>query len=200
MRVYLGDQIAFAGALMVPILSVLTVCLGGMITLQDANNFIILVVCLVCSAIFLYFMWSIRLHLWAFGTFESDSVRVTAPFCKPYTIRYKDVRGCGIALYRHAYMNNPNSLFHTDIFYIFLSEYVFDEKYRLHMNQWDSAPGQIKAAFSQKLYEYLLENLPAEKAWQLQHDYKNYLVDRVYIHSKNEKIKRKKKKKQKRRK
>ena len=151
---------------------------NGSITTSEisAATVIIGVLCLCMCLLWSAFIWKRRIQLYAWGFFSDQSVSVTVPFRKSYSLEYALCRGCGIGLYRHALMNNPQSPLGSNRFFIFLSLEPFDETFRFEINRWLSSETRIKIVFSESAYEYLMKVLPQKQAQMLEKDHAKFIL------------------------
>ena len=127
----------------------------------------------VCSAVS-------KNQLYSWGDFKENAVYVSVPFQKQFTIEYDKCKGCGIGMYRHAFMNSKNSILGSNVYFVFMSIDYFPEKYRTQINLWKPSQTQIKVQFSKRLYSYLMTVLPKKQAMMLKADYERY-INRRYM-------------------
>ena len=174
MKRYLG--LAFA-AVLAPCFAVLQIGFGVLALRSEvsAATVLISVLCLCCTILLADFVWKKRNQLYAWGFFSEQAVTVSVLSHKDYTLSYDQCRGCGIGLYRHAFLNNPQSPLGTTRYFIFLSTEPFDEKYRYSINLWPPSDTRIKVIFREKTYQYLMSVLPPRQAGMLKRDYSRYI-------------------------
>ena len=171
---FLGS--AFA-AVLSPCFAIIPIIFGVLALLSEvsAATVFICILCLCCSIMWTIFVWKKRNQLYAWGIFSDKAVRVSVLFHKDYLLAYDKCRGCGIGLYRHAFMNSQQSAFGNTRYYIFLSIEPFDEKYRYSINQWAPSDTRIKIVFREKTYKYLMSVLPRRQARMLENDHLKYI-------------------------
>lgn len=138
-------------------------------------QFFLTIMCAAASLVYAKYTYDNSRQLYSWGNFGLNSVTVYALFCKKAVLSYEKCRGCGIGFYRHAFMNNVNSIAGTNVFYIFLSFDPFAERYRAQINRWLPSDTRIKVPFSKPLYDFLTGTLPKEQAAMLEHDYYQYI-------------------------
>ena len=174
MKRFLGA--AFA-AFLAPCFVIFPIFFGVLALLSEvsAATIFISVFCLCCSILWVIFVWKKRNHLYTWGVFSDKTVRISVLFRKDYLITYDKCRGCGIGLYRHAFMNSQQSAFGTTRYYIFLSIEPFDEKYRYSINRWAPSDTRIKMVFREKTYKYLMSVLPQRQALMLEKDHLKFV-------------------------
>ena len=174
MKRYLG--LAFA-AVLAPCFAILQIGFGVLALRSEvsAATVFISVLCLCCSILCADFVWKNRNQLYAWGFFSDQAVIVSVLFQKDCTISYDQCRGCGIGLYRHAFLNNQQSPLGTNRYFIFLSTEPFDEKYRYSINLWAPTDTRMKVLFREKTYQYLMSVLPPRQAGMLKRDYSRYI-------------------------
>jgi hypothetical protein len=132
------------------------------------------VLCVSCCVLWGHFFWKRRNILYAWGTFRENDVYVKMLFDKSFSLSYDKCRSCGIAFYRHTFLNVRKSALGSELFYIFLSVDFFDEKYRNQINLWAPSKSRIKVRFSRDLFDYLLARLPQKQADMLKRDFEKY--------------------------
>lgn len=174
MKRFLGS--AFA-AVLSPCFIIYPIIFGVLALLSEvsAATVFIFSLCFFCSILWAIFVWKKRNQLYAWGIFSDKAVRVSVLFHKDYLLPYDKCRGCGIGLYRHAFMNSQQSAFGNTRYYIFLSLEPFDEKYRNSINRWAPSDTRIKMAFREKTYKYLMSVLPQRQARMLENDHLKYI-------------------------
>ena len=142
----------------------------------DAAWIIIIGLCIYCSTLCGWVLWKNRNLSYAWGNFQQDAVYVKVLFDKVFPIYYDKCKSCGIAYYRYAYMNNPKSIFGSDLYYIFLSVDMLSEESRDQIIKLAASKTHIKVGFNKELYEHLLIWLPKKQADMLQNDYYRFFV------------------------
>ena len=175
---YLGSTIGAFGAVYCPcmIVGAIVFAITALRVEISVASVLLAVMCLSCSIIWAYFAWKNRYQFYSWGTFRCDTVDVSVFLRKEFSLSYADCKGCWIGYYRHAFMNNPNSILGSNVYFIYLSLSPFSEKYRDQINKWVPTKTRIKAPFSKALYGYLIKNLPSRQASMLQRDYKKYFA------------------------
>ena len=175
---YLGGHIGVEFAIIQPCIIVGSIVFAGIFLASgiDVERIILIIICILCSILWGWDLWENRNLCYAWGNFQQDAVYVKVLFDKVFPIYYDKCKSCGIAYYRHAYMNNPKSIFGSDFYFIFLSVDMFDEKYRYQINKMAPSKTQIKVGFNKELYEHLLIWLPKKQADMLQNDYYRFFV------------------------
>lgn len=174
MKLFLGSVF---GAVLSPCFIIYPIIFGVLALLSEvsAATTFIFVLCLCCSILWAFFAWKNRIQLYAWGIFSDKAVRVSVLFHKDYLFTYDKCRGCGIGLYRHAFMHSQQSAFGNTRYYIFLSLEPFDEKYRNSINRWVPSDTRIKMVFREKTYKYLMSVLPQRQARMLENDHLKYI-------------------------
>ena len=180
MRKYLGS--AFA-AIVSPCFIVFPVVLM-MLIIRESNNIdaatiLLCIMCISGSIMWGNFVWKQRKILYVWGYFQPCAVYVKILFNKTFPIYYDQCKSCGIAYYRHAFMNNTNSILGSDLYFIYLSLDTFNEKYRNNINLWIPSQNRIKVKFNKELYEQLLLWLPQKQADMLIKDYIRYFDNKI---------------------
>lgn len=177
MKKYLGTAMTFLGAIVSLCFVLCPVILGAsMLAVEiDLASICVFAMCLSCSVLWACYMWKIKNQLYSWGKFNAEAINVFVPFQKQFTIEYSKCKGCGIGMYRHAFMNSQNSTLGSNIYFIFLSLDPFPEKYRTQINLWKPSQRQIKVQFSAKLYSYLMNVLPKKQELMLKADYEKYI-------------------------
>ena len=170
-RRYLGSKLTVFAAVAAPCFSVLPLLFGVSALKAERSfaTFFVFFMCVSCCLIWGYYTLKIKNQLYSWGIFSSDSVLVSVPFQKSFSLSYDKCRGCGIGSYCHSFLNRGN--IGSVIYFIFLSIDPFEEKYRDQMNLWQPSASRIKTAFDEELYEYLIATLPPKQAVMLKRDY-----------------------------
>ena len=177
MKKYLGSKIDLFSAILTPCFIVGPVLFSVAAFRSEVSSATVLLsgLCICCSITWGYLAWNKRGYLYAWGTFGKDAVHVKVLFQNSFSLKYSECARCGIAYYRHAFLNNRDSKLGSNVYYIFLSADLFDEKYRERMNLWVPTAKHVKAAFSKKLYDHLLSSLPEKQANMLKRDHEKYM-------------------------
>ena len=136
---------------------------------------VLALMCISCSLLWGADLIKKRGVIFSWGDFMPDGVRVKVLFNDPFVLHYDECNSCGIAYYRHAFLNNRKSALGTNKYYIFLSAEPFDENYRTQINYWMPSNKRIKIGFDIEVYDYLSKWLPSQQADQLTSDYKKYM-------------------------
>lgn len=182
MKKYLGSIMTAYAAILIPLFGIGALIFGivaGMSAFrkgQTGAGAFLLVLGISCFLLSIRSLRKERSQLYSWGVFGEKGVLVKTLFKTASTLEYSKCRSCGIAMYRHAFMNSQNSPLGTDMYFIFLSLLPFSEKYRAQINLWRPTPEQIKVRFSEKLYTYLLLVLPAKQNKMLMNDYEYYIA------------------------
>ena len=174
MKKYLGASINIYAAIVAPLLAFGLPVWFAFVALSSkisAATVFIALMCASCVIIWSIYIKQVSNQLYSWGTFDSEGVEVKTWFSKSYKLLYKECNGCGIGFYTHGVLNSPLG---TKMYYIFLSYESFDEDFRYNINLWRPSKTRIKAGFSKKLYNYLLEVLPKSQSAKLQKDYEKY--------------------------
>ena len=170
-RRYLGSKLTVFAAIVTPCFAVLFL-LFGVTALKAERSFATFFVFFICVSGCLfsgYYLFKVRNQLFSWGIFSKDSVLVSVPFQKNFSLSYDKCQGCGIGSYCHSFLNRGH--IGSVIYFIFLSIEPFDEKYRNQINLWQPSVSRIKTAFNEELYEYLITMLPHKQAEMLKRDY-----------------------------
>ena len=170
-RRYLGSKITAFAAVVSPCLCVFP-WLMGFLFLSINRSFATFLLCFMCVCCFLScccFFWQNKNQFYSWGVFSNDSVLVSVPFQKSFSLSYDMCQGCGIGAYCHSFLNRGH--IGSVIYFIFLSIEPFDEKYRYQINLWQPSASRIKVAFDEELYRYLITTLPKKQALLLERDY-----------------------------
>ncbi len=170
-RRYLGSKITAFAAVVAPCFCVLPLPFGVSLLKVERSfaTFFVFFMCVSCSLVWAYYLWKIKNQLYSWGVFSSDSVLVSVPFQKSFSLSYDNCQGCGIGSYCHSFLNRGN--IGSVIYFIFLSIEPFDEKYRYQINLWQPSASRIKVAFDEELYRYLITTLPKKQALLFERDY-----------------------------
>lgn len=177
MMLYLGTVPELLLAIILPAAIVWMCVIGVVLLITVKPVFIAVFLALMFesgSVSWSILLWKSRDLLYAMAKFGQDSVSIHAPFKEAFDIKYNKCKSIGIAMYRHAFMNNPNSLFGTNVWYIVLSIDKFPEKYRYCANLWKPSRGQLKLKYTYKRYKKLIEILPYEQAWMLKTEHNHF--------------------------
>lgn len=171
---YLGSKFTAYAAVMVPLFILAPIPFGLSVLCSEISGATLFIAlgCAACTVIWGIYAWRIRNQLYSWGCFQRDGIRVKTLFSKDSTIMYEKCKGCGIGFYVHGVLNSNAG---TKVRFIFFSYDAFDESYRSHMNLWKPSETRIKVAFSKKLYNYLIDVLPARQSLSLRRDYQKYL-------------------------
>ena len=174
MRRYLGSKFTAYAAVAVPLFIFAPIPFGLSALCSEISGATVFIAlgCAACTVIWGIYAWRIRSQLYSWGYFYRNEIRVKSLFSKDSTIMYEKCKGCGIGFYVHGVLNSNAG---TKVHFIFFSYDVFDESYRTNMNLWKPSEIRIKVEFSKKLYNYLIDALPARQSLLLQRDYKKYL-------------------------
>lgn len=177
MKKYLGSNITAYCAVMLLIFSVFPIGYGIFAVYRErcSTTFFLLAMGIFCCICGMLYMWFCRSQLLSWGDFRDKAVYIHTLFQKEFSLDYEKCRGCGIGMYRHAFMNSQNSVLGSNVFFIFMSLDDFPEKYRTQINLWKPSQRQIKVQFSEKLYSYLMTVLPKKQAMMLKGDYEKYI-------------------------
>ncbi len=176
MKKYLGSMIGVYCGFAAVFLIVLGI-VGGIFALSvgiTVHTVILAVLFFSCTIIWFYYLWTVRNQFFSFGVFNEQSVRVSVLFSPHFELEYKQCVGCGIGYYIHGILNTNIG---SKVFFIYLSLDPFDERYRTQINLWKPSDARIKVQFSEKLYQYLMNNLPGKQAAMLQQDYNQFMIN-----------------------
>ena len=178
MKKYLGSGMDAYAAVVMLIFSVFPIGFGILAISSERSvaTFFLLALGFSCSVSCGFYIWSCRYQLLSWGDFREKAVCVHVLFREEFALDYDKCRGCGIGMYRHAFMNSQNSMLGSNVYFIFMSLDCFPEKYRTRINLWKPSKTQIKVGFSKKLYEYLMEVLPPKQSAMLRRDYETYIA------------------------
>ena len=170
-RRYLGSKITVFAAVVAPCYSILLLLFGVSVLKAERSfaTFFVFLMCVSCCLVWGYYTLKIKNQLYSWGVFSNDSVLVSVPFQKSFSLSYDMCQGCGIGAYCHSFLNRGH--IGSVIYFIFLSIEPFDEKYRYQINLWKPSASRIKVAFDEELYRYLITTLPKKQALLLERDY-----------------------------
>lgn len=129
---------------------------------------------LSCSVTWTLYCFHKKVLLFTWAVFKPNCIVVKGLFQKEHTIAYTNCKACGIAYYRHAFMNSKNSLLGINACYFYFSCEPFDDRYRFCINLWMPSETRIKVKFNKKLYNYLTEHLPEDQKTMVHNDYEQY--------------------------
>ena len=128
--------------------------------------------CLACSLVWLLYLKQAANQLYAWSVFQREEILIKCLFSKDNVLPYSKCNGCGIGFYTHGILNSKAG---SKIYFIFFSCEPFEEFFRSRINLWKPSQSRVKVCFSPKLYNYLIEVLPAKQARMLKSDYEKYV-------------------------
>ena len=173
---YIGTSHPLLTIIMLPVLLCLLPLSLSILALTSSISFITIVIALfgIGNSIngLLYIIKRCRI-VYSRAWFKEECIEIHSLFQEKRIIRYDEIQSSGIAVYKHAYMNNPNGL-GTNVFFLYISKGFFNEKYRYQVNLWKMSSVDLKVEFDKNLYEFLIKKLPTKPTLSLTHDYKEF--------------------------
>ena len=173
MKKYLGSIMTAYAAVIAPLFIVLPLLFAVIILCTtDIGGASVFLSCMLCgySVVWIIYIKRIMLQLYAWGNFSENCVKIRCPFFKEYVIDYEKCLAVGIGCYVHGILNSCSG---SKLYFIYLSYDYFDTKYAEKINLWKPNFRRIKVRFDNKLYTYLLSNLPKKQAKMLEQSYRN---------------------------
>ena len=168
MKKYLGSVMTAYAAVMAPLFVILPLLFAAsLLCTTQISGVVIFLACLLCSCAVIWIIYIKKelLQLYAWGYFAENCVKIRCPFVKEFVLDYDKCLAVGIGSYTHGVLN---SRWGSKQYFIYLSYDYFDSKYAEKINLWKPNTRGIKVRFDEKLYAWLLSNLPQKQAKMLE--------------------------------